>query len=306
MADGLPASVELVDVAARDGLQTGPVVPTEVKVALLRRLAAAGVRRVEAVSFAHPAKVPQMADAEAVLDATRDLTDLVRCALVLNERGLDRALAAEADEINVVVVASNTFSQRNQGVSTAEAAAAWAAIGRRAAHEGIRAGVTLSAAFGCPYEGEVDPARVLALAEQLAEAGPCEIALADTIGAAVPTQVADLVAAVSEATGLPLRCHLHDTRNTGVANAIAALQAGAVTIDAAVGGLGGCPFAPRSTGNTATEDLVWAFERMGVDTGIDLDALVATATWLDAEVDQTVGGKLTRAGAFPRRGEQQE
>lgn len=297
----LPASVELVDVGARDGLQTGPVVATEVKVELLHRLAAAGVRRVEAVSFAHPAKVPQMADAEAVLAATRDLPGLTRCALVLNERGLDRALAAEADEINVVVVASDTFSQRNQGMSTAEAATMWATIARRAATAGLRAGVTLSAAFGCPYDGEVAASHVLRLAERVAEAGPFEIALADTVGAAVPNQVAALVAEVGGATGLPIRCHLHDTRNTGVANAVAAVQAGAVTIDGAVGGLGGCPFAPRSTGNTASEDLVWTFERMGVDTGVDVEALIATAAWLDGEVEQSVGGKLTRAGTFPLR-----
>lgn len=299
MPDTSPASVELVDVAARDGLQTGPVVPTDVKVELLRRLAGAGIGRVEAVSFAHPAKVPQMADAEAVLAATRDLPGLTRCALVLNEHGLDRALSAGADEINVVVVVSDTFSQRNQAMSTAQAAAAWAVIARRAAGEGLRAGVTLSAAFGCPFEGEIDPDRVLQLARQVADAAPFEIALADTIGAAVPTQVTHLVAAVREATGLAVRCHLHDTRNTGVANAIAAVRAGAVAIDAAVGGLGGCPFAPRSTGNTPTEDLAWAFQRMGIHTGADTQALIEIADWLDTQVDQAVGGKLTRAGQFP-------
>lgn len=300
--DDLPASVELMDVAARDGLQTGPVVPTEVKVELLGRLAAAGVRRVEAVSFAHPEIVPQMADAETVWEATDDFTGLARSALVLNERGLDRAIAAGVDQINVVVLVTDAFSRRNQKMSSAEAVAGWHRIAARAHEAGIAPGVTLSAAFGCPYEGEVDPARVTDLARQVARAAPFEVALADTIGAAVPTQVESLVAAVGEATDVPVRCHLHDTRNTGVANAVAAVRAGAVTIDASVGGLGGCPFAPRATGNTATEDLVWAFERMGVATGIDLDALIATAEWLDTQVSEPVGGKLTRAGVFPSSG----
>jgi hydroxymethylglutaryl-CoA lyase len=295
----LPATVELVEVSPRDGLQTGDVVATATKVELIRRAVAAGLRRVEVASFAHPTRVPQMADAETVLAAVADVPDLVRTTLVLNQRGLDRALAAGVDEVNVVVLATEAFSQRNQGVSVEEAVAAWLAIGRRAEEAGLRAGVTISAAFGCPYEGEVDPRRVLELAERLQEAGPAEISLADTIGCAVPTQVGDLVAAVLDRTGTPVRCHLHDTRNTAVANVVAALSAGATALDASIGGLGGCPFAPRATGNVATEDLVYALERMGVATGVDLDATVGVAAWLEASLGRPVGGSVARAGGFP-------
>jgi hydroxymethylglutaryl-CoA lyase len=184
-------------------------------------------------------------------------------------------------------------------MSSEEALESWARVAERARAAGIRSGVTLSASFGCPFEGEVDPARVLDVATRAAESGPFEIALADTIGAAVPNRVGELVQAVADATGVPIRCHFHNTRNTGLANAVAAIEAGAVTLDASLGGLGGCPFAPGATGNVPTEDLAEMLERMGVSTGIDVQALVDLVPWLESTVGHAVPGALSRAGRFP-------
>jgi hydroxymethylglutaryl-CoA lyase len=211
-------------------------------------------------------------------------------------------VAAGVPEINMVVLATETFSRENQGLTVAEAEAAWRRIADGARTAGVRAGVTISAAFGCPYEGEVDPASVVALADRLAEAGPFELSLADTIGCGVPSQVADLVGRVRERTGLPVRCHLHDTRNTAVANAVAAVEAGATALDASIGGVGGCPFAPGATGNVATEDLVYAFERMGVSTGVDLPAVLDVVPWLGDALGHPVGGSVAAAPPFPTTG----
>lgn len=298
----LPAAVQLVEVSPRDGLQdeSGPI-STADKAALIEGVVAAGVRRVEVASFVHPDRVPQMADAEAVVAglSSARASGATLIGLVLNERGAERAIAAGVDEMNAVVVVTDTFSTHNQGVSTTEALAMWARVAALAAGAGTRANVTLAAAFGCPYEGEVEQRRVVELALRVADAGPVEIAVADTIGAAVPTQVGEFVHAVGEATGLPVRVHLHNTRNTGLANVVAALGAGAVALDASLGGVGGCPFAPGATGNLPTEDVAEMLERMGVGTGLDVQALVDLVPWLASVVGHAVPSALARASRFP-------
>ena len=293
--------LEIVEVGPRDGLQnTDTLVDAGTKVELITRMLDAGVRRIEATSFVHPGKVPQMADAEDVMAAVPRDRGASYIGLVLNERGLDRALAAEVDEANVVVVATETFSRRNQGADVATMLAAWERIAARAQAEGLRTSVTISAAFGCPFEGEVDPAQVVEIASRVAHVGPDEIALADTIGVAVPPQVTDLVSRVTErVAGVPLRCHFHDTRNTGIANVVAALDAGVAALDASVGGIGGCPFAPAATGNIATEDLIYLLDRMGVDHGVSLAETIDTARWVGDRLGITVPGLLSRAGPFP-------
>jgi hydroxymethylglutaryl-CoA lyase len=221
--------------------------------------------------------------------------------LVLNARGLERAIAARCTEIGMAVVASDTFNRKNQGVGTEESVADWLTMAAAAKAAGLRVQVTVSAAFGCPFEGEVDPGRVVELACRVAEAGPVEVALADTIGVAVPSQVRSLVGRVAAALpGMTLRCHFHNTRNTGFANAYAALEAGATVLDASIGGVGGCPFAPAATGNIATEDLVYMLNRMGVETGIDLDQLIETSRWLESALGRPVPGALSKAGVFPK------
>lgn len=295
----LPATVEIVDVTPRDGLQDEAVpVRTADKVALIQSLLAAGLRRIEVASFVNPQRVPQMADAEAVLEALDSPREATLVGLVLNQRGLDRAIAAGVDEVNTVVLVTDTFSRKNQGMEVDEALAMWAQVAEGAHSAGLRAGITLSAAFGCPYEGGVDPLRVIELARRAAEAGPIEIALADTIGAGVPNRVASLVAEVAQVTGVSVRCHLHNTRNTGLANAVAALEAGAQTLDASLGGIGGCPFAPSATGNVPTEDLVHMLERMGATTGVDLDALLSSIPLIEKMVDHQTPGLVARAGPF--------
>jgi hydroxymethylglutaryl-CoA lyase len=241
-----------------------------------------------------------MADAEEVMAAVPRDRGASYIGLVLNDRGLDRALDAGVDEANVVVVVSETFSRRNQGAGVDDMLSAWERIAARAQAAGLRTSVTLSASFGCPFEGEVDPARVVDIAARVAEAGPDELALADTIGVAVPPQVTDLVARVADRVGpVPLRCHFHNTRNTGFANVVAALDAGVGALDASVGGIGGCPFAPEATGNIATEDLIYLLDRMGIDHGVSLVDASRVATWVGEQLDMTVPGLLSRAGPFP-------
>ena len=293
--------IEIVEVGPRDGLQnTDALVDTPTKVTLIERMLDAGITRIEAVSFVHPARVPQMADAGEVMAAVPRDRGASYIGLVLNDRGLDRALDAGVDEANVVVVVSETFSRRNQGAGVDDMLTAWERIAARAQAAGLRTSVTLSASFGCPFEGEVDPARVVDIAARVAEAGPDELALADTIGVAVPPQVTDLVARVADRVGpVPLRCHFHNTRNTGFANVVAALDAGVGALDASVGGIGGCPFAPEATGNIATEDLIYLLDRMGVDHGVSLVDASRVATWVGEQLDMTVPGLLSRAGPFP-------
>ena len=296
------ATVEIVDVAPRDGLQADDVmVSTAAKVELIGRLVDAGVKRLEATSFVHPKRVPQMADAEALMAALPRHDDVTYIGLVMNRRGLDRALDAGVDEINAVVVCSDTFCERNQGTTTAGAVAVWEDLADGARAGGISAGVTLSAVFGCPYEGEVPVERLAAVAAKVVESDPVEIAIADTIGVAVPPDVTERVAAVREAVGpdVRLRAHFHNTRNMGFANVVAALKAGVEVFDASLGGIGGCPFAPAATGNIATEDLVYLLDRMGVGSGVSLDALCESALWLEELLDRPVPGYLSKAGGFP-------
>lgn len=298
----MSALVDIVEVGPRDGLQSEPqVVSTAAKVEFIRRALAAGIRRVEVTSFVNPKKVPQMADAEDVLRALGPPPSGVHyIGLVLNRKGLDRAVAAGCNEIGMAVVASDTFNRRNQGVSTEESIAAWLEIARAAESAGVRPQVTVSAAFGCPFEGEIAVERVVEVAKRVAEARPFEIALADTIGVGVPTQVAEIVSRVREAVpGIALRCHFHNTRNTGFANVYAALQAGVRTFDASLGGIGGCPFAPAATGNIATEDLLYLLHRAGYATGVSLEAAIETAKWLQEQLGRTVPGMLAKAGGFP-------
>ena len=294
--------VEIVDVGPRDGLQNEAVhFDTEAKVEFVLRLLEAGLRRMEVASFVNPKRVPQMADAEQVLAALPRDRGAAYIGLVLNARGFERAAAAGVDEVNFVVVASDTFNRKNQGASTEESLAVFDQIARSSRDAGIPCGVTLSAAFGCPYEGEVPLDRVLELTRRIVDSGPTEVALADTIGVAAPSEVAERVAAVRELTGdVQLRCHFHNTRNTGLANAYAAYEAGVRILDASCGGIGGCPFAPDATGNIPTEDLLYMLERMGVPTGVDLAALIATARWLEERLEHPVPGLVTRAGQFPQ------
>ena len=295
--------LEIVEVGPRDGLQNeSTVFPTEAKVEFIERVIAAGTRRIEVTSFVNPKRVPQMADAEEVLKALPRRDGVYYVGLVLNRRGFDRAAAAGCNEIGMAVVASDTFNQRNQGVTTAESVKAWLEIAAAAHAAGVRPQVTVSAAFGCPFEGEVAAARVVEVATQVAQGDPFELAIADTIGVGVPSQVTDLLGRLRDALpGMPLRCHFHNTRNTGLANAYAAVEAGVSVLDASVGGIGGCPFAPAATGNIPTEDLLYMLQRMGISTGIDLEATIATGRWLQDRLDRPVPGMLVKAGGFPAR-----
>lgn len=294
-------TVEILEVAPRDGLQNEPRhLPVPVKAELIGRLVAAGLRRIEVASFVNPKRVPQMADAEAVMAALPQKPGVQYVGLVLNRKGFDRALAAGCTEIGMVAVATDSFGERNQGSTMEECIRGWEEIAPLAHAAGIRAQVTISVSFGCPFEGEVPPARVVEIARRLAAAKPLEIVLADTIGVAVPSQVTALVDQVGAAIGaVPLRCHFHNTRNTAIANAYAAVLAGVNTLDASVGGVGGCPFAPNATGNVGTEDLVYMLSRAGYDTGIDLTKLIETAHWLQEQRGKPVPSMVSKAGGFP-------
>lgn len=291
----------IVEVGPRDGLQNeAAAVATEVKIEFIRRAVATGIRRIEVASFVSPRRVPQMADAEAVMQALPRHEGVRYIGLVLNRAGFDRAAAAGCEEIGMVVFTTDEFNRRNQGVTGAESIRTWLEIAAASHAAGIRAQVTISGAFGCPFEGEVPPARVVDIARELADGAPFEIAIADTIGVGVPGQVTDLFGRVGQALpGMTLRGHFHNTRNTGIANAYAAVMAGATVLDASLGGLGGCPFAPAATGNIPTEDLVYMLSRMGIDTGIDLERAIATARWIEPHVGHTVPGMLVKAGGFP-------
>jgi hydroxymethylglutaryl-CoA lyase/(R)-citramalyl-CoA lyase len=290
--------VTVCDVGPRDGLQNdAALLEPAVRAEFVGRLAAVGLPRVEAVSFVSPARVPQMAGAEEVVAALERRPGVVYAGLVLNERGYDRLAATGLDEAHVAFSATETFNQRNQGATVAESVAAAGRIVARAHEDGIRATVTIGVAFGCPFEGTVAPEHVLGLAEQVAAFGPDEIVLADTVGVATPGRVGRLVASVVS-LGFPVGAHLHNTRNTGLANAYAAVEAGATLLDASVGGIGGCPFAPRATGNIASEDLVYLLHGEGIETGIDLGGLIGVAEWLEGVLGRQLEGQVYRAGTF--------
>jgi len=292
-------TITICDVAPRDGLQNeAATLQPEIRAQLVNRLAGAGVPRIEAVSFVSTARVPQMAGAEEVVVAIEREEGVVYAGLVLNERGYDRLLASGLDEVHVAFACTETFNRRNQNASVEESVEAAKRIVERAHADGIRATVTIGVAFGCPFEGAVDPARVLELAGRLAASGADELVFADTIGVAVPRQIKELVEKAIAMQMKPVGVHLHNTRNTGFANAYAAVESGATVLDASLGGLGGCPFAPRATGNIGTEDLVYLLHGEGVETGIDLDALIEAATWLEGVLGHQLPGQVYRAGAF--------
>jgi len=295
----LPQEVTLMEVSPRDGLQNESVLlSTDAKLQLIDYALAAGCQRIEAVSFVHPKKVPQMADAEAVCAGLPQRGDVKYTGLILNERGYDRLLATERiNEAGLVIAASDTFGLRNQGQDVLMAQGVLAR-GRAARFE-VQA--TIAVAFGCPFEGDVSPTRVVEMASALADAGATEIGLADTIGVAVPAQVFELFSLLRERLGpeMPLRGHFHDTRNTGIANAFAALQAGVATLDASIGGIGGCPFAPNATGNIATEDLLYMLNRSSIGHGVALDVLLQGAAWLETALDKQVPSALLKSGNFP-------
>jgi hydroxymethylglutaryl-CoA lyase len=295
--------IEIVEVGPRDGLQNEKTVLTvEERLDFIAQLEAAGARRIEVVSFVNPKRVPQMAGAEEIMAGLpQKPPGGARIGLVLNEKGWERCVAAGCDEANVVVCASDGFGIRNQGASVAEQLQTLARIGERARNEGPMLTATLSVAFGCPFDGEVSEAQVVALAEAAAKAGAVEIAIADTIGVADPWTVTARVKAVRAAVGdVRLRLHFHDTRRAGLANAYAGVEAGVDVLDASCGGIGGCPFAPNATGNVATEDLVYMLSRAGFDTGYDLDALIAAADWVGDKLGKAPPSALSRAGGFPK------
>jgi hydroxymethylglutaryl-CoA lyase len=297
------SDVEIIEVGARDGLQNESVLfTTSQKLELINHALDAGVRRLEATSFVSPKLVPQMADADAVAAGLPRRDGITYIGLVLNKRGALRAIEAGMDELGAVCAASDGFATRNQGATSDASLAMCCEVVRLARAHGRRAQITISTAFGCPFDGEVDPSRVVEMARAAAVSGPVEVALADTIGVASPGEVSNLVARVAAVIKpLPVRVHFHNTRNTGLANVWAAVQAGARIVDASLGGIGGCPFAPRATGNVPTEDVVYMLQRSGYRTGLDVDRLIASARWLGTAMGRDVPGMLSRAGAFPNR-----
>lgn len=301
VSGGTGHGIVVQEVGPRDGLQNQATMLTvEQKVELVERLVAAGLKRVEVGSFVHPKAVPQMADTDAVFAALNREARVVYSGLVLNERGFERAVAAGVQEIHFAFGVSETFNRQNQRATPEESFDAFARLVPMARDQGMRCTMTLATAFGCPFEGPVDPGRVVEWASRAVATGMDEVVLADTIGVAVPTQVRELVARIRRevAPAVPVGCHFHNTRNTGMANVYAALEAGATVFDASVGGLGGCPFAPGAAGNIATEDLVYMLSTMGIDTGVDLEAIISVARWLEEQLGYTLPGMVMKAGPF--------
>jgi hydroxymethylglutaryl-CoA lyase len=302
----MSATVEIVEVSPRDGLQNEKaLVSTANKIALVERLIGFGARRIEVASFVNPRRVPQMADGEAVIAGLPADPRVTYIGLCLNVRGIERAIASRAnargiDEVGCVIVATDSFGIANQGQTIVEGLAANRAMLALAKAAGLPAQVTISGSFGCPFEGPVPQSRVLDIAEQMADAGATEIAFADTIGVGVPAQVGEMFERGLERLGkdFPLRVHLHDTRGMAPANAWAAYQAGCRVFDSALGGLGGCPFAPGAAGNVATEELVYLFAHSGIDCGYDLDAALVANTWFADVMGKTLPSRVGRAGDF--------
>ncbi len=295
-------AVELVEVGPRDGLQNETaIVSTADKLELIRRAIDYGIRRIEVTSFVNPKKVPQLADAEELVAMLPARDDMTYIGLVLNRRGAERALATgRIDELGAVCVTSDSFGIRNQGQSSDESLAAAMEIVALARGAGRSGQITIATAFGCPFEGRVATQRVVEMAKRAADARPREIALADTIGVGVPAQVSEMVGRVREAVGdLPVRVHFHNTRGTGIANVWAAVEEGAATVDASLGGLGGCPFAPGAAGNVATEDVVYLLDRSGMGTGVTLSQVIEAADWLAGVMGRPLPAMVSKAPAFP-------
>jgi hydroxymethylglutaryl-CoA lyase len=299
-------SISIIEVGPRDGLQSEPkVLSTEIKLDFINRAIDAGIRRMEVTSFVHPKRVPQMADAEAVVRGLPQRDDFTAIGLVLNKRGFERARDVGIDEIGMAVIATETYNQRNNGASTQESIDAWLEMSREAKQAGMRANVMVSSAFGCPFEGEVPLQRVLDIVSQIMEGDPVELGFADSIGVGVPNQVTDMVGAVKDLfPNVPLRFHFHNTRNTGLANAQAAVTAGVDSLDASIAGIGGCPFAPAATGNIPTDDLLYMLDRSGVTTGVALDKIIETSLWLEEKLGQNTPAMLPKAGIFPQVSDQ--
>ncbi|MFN4135049.1 MAG: hydroxymethylglutaryl-CoA lyase [Novosphingobium sp.] len=295
--------IGFVEVGPRDGLQNEKtLVSTADKLELIGRSIAAGARRIEVTSFVNPRRVPQMADAEAVCAGLPEAPGVSYIGLVMNAKGAERAIATgRLHELGAVCVSTDGFAIANQGQTSDESLAAASGIIAMARAAGLKGQVTIGASFGCPFEGEVSEDRVVAMAAALAKAGPAEIALADTIGVADPAHVARLVKRVAAAIApLPVRVHFHNTRGTGNANVWAAVEAGASVVDAALGGLGGCPFAPGAAGNVASEDVVYMLHRAGVETGMDLAQLIEANRWLSGVMDRKLPAMVAQAPAFPK------
>jgi hydroxymethylglutaryl-CoA lyase len=298
--------VQLVEVGARDGLQNEKVpVSTDAKLAFIGRMIDAGIRRLEATSFVNPKLVPQMADAAEVMARVPrgpfpDGRGVSYIGLVLNKKGFDRAIEAGVDEVGCVVVATDTFGQKNQGQTVEDSIRTWHELSRAARDRGVKASLTISVAFGCPFEGEVPLSRVRDIVEACMQSPGVDLAVADTIGVGVPAQVTEMLRTLKPLTGdVPLRVHFHNTRNTGIANVAAALAEGVTYIDASIGGIGGCPFAPRATGNVATEDVLYMLQRMGIETGVNLDRIIEAANWIETQLGKSVPGMVSKAGGFP-------
>jgi hydroxymethylglutaryl-CoA lyase len=299
----MQASIEFVEVGPRDGLQNEPeLVATVDKLRLIEKAIDAGARRIEVASFANPKRVPQMADAEDVCAGLPQRDNVTYIGLVMNGRGAERAIATQRiDQLGLVVVSTDQFAMANQGQTSDGSVQMAQEIIKKANALNLTAQATIAASFGCPFEGEVAEARVVEIAKRLSDAWPVEISLADTIGVANPAHVARLVKEVRTAIApIPVRVHFHNTRGTGLANVWAAVEAGATVVDASIGGLGGCPFAPCAAGNVASEDVVYMLERAGVSTGMDLDKLIAASSWLSSVMNKKLPGLVSKAPAFPK------
>ncbi len=296
------SEILICEVGPRDGLQSEKRIwSVEERVEFIDRLTATGFKRVEAVSFVNPKRVPQMADAEAVMEKVKRREGVSFAGLALNLRGVERALHSGVDIVRCVVVASETFNMKNQGASIDETINGFEAMAPRVVKEGRELSATIGAAFGCPFEGEVPAERIVDIAKRLVDAGASEIIFADTIGCGVPNQVTERINLVRQSVGkeIPLGCHFHNTRNTGFANAAAAITADVKRLDSSTGGIGGCPFAPRATGNIATEDLCYMLRQMGYHTGIDLEKLIEVSKWAESLFDRPLPGQVMKAGLFP-------
>ena len=299
------SKISILEVGPRDGLQSEPeILPTEVKKEFITRTIEAGIKQIEVTSFVHPKKVPQMADAEKLVESLPENDDVTYIGLIMNQRGFERARDCGIDEVGMVIVSTDTYNMKNQNVVTQESIDNWLSIAAEAKSAGIRTSVVIACSFGCPYEGEIDPEHIASIAEQVLKGKPDVLGLADSVGVAVPSQIKKTFSLIKElAPSIPLRTHLHNTRNTGLANAAAAVEAGVSIIDASTGGIGGCPFAPRATGNIPTDDLLYMLDRSGVETGVDLRQVVKTTDWLEEQLGRAVPAMVPKAGIFPENAE---
>ena len=299
------SKISILEVGPRDGLQSEPeILPTEVKKEFITRTIDAGIKQIEVTSFVHPKKVPQMADAEKLVESLPENDDVTYIGLIMNQRGFERARDCGIDEVGMVIVSTDTYNMKNQNVVTQESIDNWLSIAAEAKSAGIRTSVVIACSFGCPYEGEIDPEHIASIAEQVLKGKPDVLGLADSVGVAVPSQIKKTFSLIKElAPSIPLRTHLHNTRNTGLANAAAAVEAGVSIIDASTGGIGGCPFAPRATGNIPTDDLLYMLDRSGIETGVDLRQVVKTTDWLEEQLGRAVPAMVPKAGIFPENAE---